>query len=629
MIYIKNTGASYYYIPVGPFVDEADGYTLETGLTIPNTEVLLSKNGGAFSAKNDTTALSHDANGMYTCDLNITDIPADFVGTIEISVKNSGARIVTRQIQVMSERAYDEQFTGNSRYDDAIYVDQTLGSSGTAYPIGRADSPSDNLTDALSIASANGIRVIRIAEGTFVGGSSLPADISGYTFEALGSNTQCVLYFQSTNINDCIIIGFSVFGTAVGIAVFRECAFGGNMTACGFYYDCTQLSYTFTLDPTFLSVFRNLVVMAIMTIDYSSPSVCSAGASLEFGVIHLDNMSTGDTFVLTMNGGELQVNSSCTDGTVVVYGDGVIIDASGGAVSISDYTTRQSVGGATPGAIADAVLDELIAGHTTAGSLGQSVTDMLANQAVMDGKLDTIDTEVGSVDGKVDIIDTVVDGIDTKVDALPSSADIADDVWDEPLADHQGAGSTGEALDNASAGGSVPTVNEIVAGVWSEPLAGYTTPNTAGETLSDIDDVQTNQAVMDGKLDIIDGNVDAALVNQTSIEGKIDGIVTSVAGIPGAVWEELLASHTTVDTFGERINNLSEATVTEIVDAVWDKDVSGTLTVDSAGECIKNILKFTGNNITRSGTVITIYEDDGVTAWATFDLANLGRERLS
>jgi len=58
--------------------------------------------------------------------------------------------------------------------------------------------------------------------------------------------------------------------------------------------------------------------------------------------------------------------------------------------------------------------------------------------------------------------------------------DIADQVWNEILADHVGVGSTGEALDNVS-GGSSPAV--IAAAVWDETSDGHTDLGTFGGDL--------------------------------------------------------------------------------------------------------------------------------------------------
>lgn len=94
----------------------------------------------------------------------------------------------------------------------------------------------------------------------------------------------------------------------------------------------------------------------------------------------------------------------------------------------------QSIGQADLDNIADAVWDETLAGHTTAGTAGKSQSDT--------------ETTTTTIDGKVDIIDTNVDTINTNVAALPSAADNADAVWDEQIDDHLTAGTTGAWLKN-------------------------------------------------------------------------------------------------------------------------------------------------------------------------------------
>lgn len=59
--------------------------------------------------------------------------------------------------------------------------------------------------------------------------------------------------------------------------------------------------------------------------------------------------------------------------------------------------------------IADAVLDEATSGHTTAGTLGKAVIDILEDTATtIPATLTTIDTEVGVIDGIVDTLLTRV-----------------------------------------------------------------------------------------------------------------------------------------------------------------------------------------------------------------------------
>jgi hypothetical protein len=64
MIFLKQSTA---YTPlIGPFLDETDGKTAETALTIAQADVRLSKNGGNMAQKNEATSCTHDELGYYT-----------------------------------------------------------------------------------------------------------------------------------------------------------------------------------------------------------------------------------------------------------------------------------------------------------------------------------------------------------------------------------------------------------------------------------------------------------------------------------------------------------------------------------------------------------------------------------
>lgn len=93
----------------GPFVDSTDGFTEENALTIASTAVLLSKGGGAFAAKNDTTALTGTgASAHYTCVLNATD--TNTVGTLRAYANVAGALPVFQDFYVVEEAVYDALF---------------------------------------------------------------------------------------------------------------------------------------------------------------------------------------------------------------------------------------------------------------------------------------------------------------------------------------------------------------------------------------------------------------------------------------------------------------------------------------------------------------------------------------
>lgn len=95
-------------VKIGPFVDETDGKTAETGLTLTQGDIQLAKNGGTMGQKNSATAASHDALGVYSCALNTTD--TNTLGVLDLYVHESGALPVFQQYMVVTANVWDSLF---------------------------------------------------------------------------------------------------------------------------------------------------------------------------------------------------------------------------------------------------------------------------------------------------------------------------------------------------------------------------------------------------------------------------------------------------------------------------------------------------------------------------------------
>ena len=169
--------------------------------------------------------------------------------------------------------------------------------------------------------------------------------------------------------------------------------------------------------------------------------------------------------------------------------------------------------------IADQVWDEILAGHVGAGSTGEALTDLPGNvweetvaahtsPGTMGDELDDLSAWITASEGNItawvdNSISVAQVSIEAKVDAGPGLVwdqihslhldplttglalfdvpeETTDQVWDEALADHLGAGSMGEALDDADATADPLAVADAV---WDEALSGHTTPGTGGDWL--------------------------------------------------------------------------------------------------------------------------------------------------
>lgn len=137
---------------IGPFVDDTDFKTPETGLTINASDVKLVVNGGTSANKNSGGG-THRVNGVYSFTFDATDTAT--VGEMEVSISVSGALIVFDKFVVLEEAVYDMLFAASAPgyiANAPVNVAQFGGSNGT-FSSGR---PEVNTTHAAGTAWGSG-----------------------------------------------------------------------------------------------------------------------------------------------------------------------------------------------------------------------------------------------------------------------------------------------------------------------------------------------------------------------------------------------------------------------------------------------------------------------------------------
>lgn len=112
-------------VKIGPFLDETDGKTAETGLTLTQPDIRLAKNGGNWAQKSAAQTLSHEENGYYECALSSTD--TDTLGILKLAVHESGALPVWHDFMVVTANVYDSLVDGSDLLD--VSVTQLAGSA--------------------------------------------------------------------------------------------------------------------------------------------------------------------------------------------------------------------------------------------------------------------------------------------------------------------------------------------------------------------------------------------------------------------------------------------------------------------------------------------------------------------
>ena len=195
-------------------------------------------------------------------------------------------------------------------------------------------------------------------------------------------------------------------------------------------------------------------------------------------------------------------------------------------VATNNDKTGYSLATSNINTIADAIWDEALADHNTAGSTGKALKQLKEGVISQDGSVNDASATTtafisnltestdgfyhdkvivfisGSLAGQARHIEdyngtTKAITVSQAFTSAPSDADeflilathehsineISDGVWDEQQSGHTTAGSFGYYLDSRvseAGGGSAPTVEQIVDGVWDEPRTGHTTTDTFG-----------------------------------------------------------------------------------------------------------------------------------------------------
>lgn len=147
-------------LPIGPFLDDTDGKTPETTLTITQPDIRLKKNAGAWAQKNTAQTLTHEENGNYEVTLDATD--TNTLGLLRLHVNESGALPVWEDFWVVTANFWDTLFA-----TDLLQVDLTqwLGSAPFAllsqFVQVTVQDVSSNVISNASFTSDTGLKSIR------------------------------------------------------------------------------------------------------------------------------------------------------------------------------------------------------------------------------------------------------------------------------------------------------------------------------------------------------------------------------------------------------------------------------------------------------------------------------------
>jgi hypothetical protein len=208
-------------VAFGPFLDETDGKTAETGLTITQPDIRLKKNGGAWAQKNAAQTLSHEENGWYEIALDTTD--TNTLGILMVAVHEAGALPVWGQYIVLPANVYDSLVSGSATLGAVVgaitgnitgnlsgSVGSVTGAVGSVTgAVGSVTGAVGSVTGAVGSVSGNvgGNVVGSVGSVTGLTASNLDATVSsrlatvGYTAPLTAVTTRSALGLATANLD--------------------------------------------------------------------------------------------------------------------------------------------------------------------------------------------------------------------------------------------------------------------------------------------------------------------------------------------------------------------------------------------------------------------------------------------
>jgi hypothetical protein len=398
---------------IGPFVSDTDFKTVQTGLTIANTDIKLVVNGGASANKNSGGG-THRVNGVYGVTFDATDTAT--VGEMEVSVSVAGALVVFDKFFVLEEAIYD-----------ALFAASANGFAGAA---GASTVVFSNTSIATVTTVTNQLTAAAIATGVWQ--DSTAGDFT------VASSIGKALYVS--NVAPGGSGGHMISGSNAGTTTL------GALTVTG----ATTLTGNMVLSD-------GLTISAPSTLNRAGIDVTGNGTGAAF---KLAAGATGKGIAITTTAGDGLSILPTAGSAIVATGNGTSkhgIIATGGTAGTSDGATfvagtggvdfRANQTGSLTGNVSGSVGSVTGAVGSVTGNVGGNVVGSVGSVV---GAVGSVTGAVGSVTGNVG--GNVLGSVASVTAGVTLAAAAIQAIWDALTAALTTAGSIGKLLvDNINA----------------------------------------------------------------------------------------------------------------------------------------------------------------------------------
>lgn len=256
-----------------------------------------------------------------------------------------------------------------SSFGGGVTVDITSSYSGTTFPVGTPQQPVNNLADAMLIAVERGFGSIYIL-------GNITIDTSGnydhMVFIGESQTKSTLTISAGASVIGCEFRDATILGVLDGNSLIQNCVLSDLEYVYGIIIECILEAGTITLGGTnpahFLDCWAGATEATWPIIDCGGSGQALALQNYN-GRMKITNKTGTETVSITLNAGQIWLDSTVTNGTIDISGVGTVIDDSTGA-TVTCETLSQAC-------IADAVWDEALSEHQTAGTFGAFIMAIL------------------------------------------------------------------------------------------------------------------------------------------------------------------------------------------------------------------------------------------------------------
>lgn len=261
-------------------------------------------------------------------------------GSYSVMVINTVSNLVDSTVSQLAEIEY-------TSFGGGVSVDIINGIPGTSYPAGNKEYPCDSIQNAAFIADDRGFDTIYVIGNITLGAGDI---ITGFIIEGQNAGKTSITVLDAAETNGCEFQECFITGILDGNSIIRNSIISDLNYVNGVIFNSMLNPGTITLGGNttahFLDCFSGVPGAGTPTIDFNGGANALAMRSYAGGIA-LKDKSGSESVSIDLESGQVILQSTVTQGTIVLRGVGKLTDNTtpqdGLDVQADDLINKQNI----------------------------------------------------------------------------------------------------------------------------------------------------------------------------------------------------------------------------------------------------------------------------------------------